>query len=168
MESRSNLEGEGGGASLLHLFFYMKKYKTYDEFYQHNRDKFDTLQKAAAMLKAPDKLGQDPTFGLAMAEAEKLAHFFLNCANATTDLMFGVSASVLDAQALVNSTEGVLYLQKTGGATDRNRAVASDAIYLETVKHHHDLTDLKKYLEHKREDFMSNHYYYKGLCGGSR
>lgn len=146
----------------------MRKYKCYDEFYHHNQVRFDAVQKAAAMLKAPDQLGNDPSLGLAIAEAEKLSHFFLQCANTVTDLMFGVSASVLDAQANVNSVEGLLYGQKTGGATDRNRAVVSDPIYLDAVKHQNDLTDLKKYLEHKREDFMANHYYYKGLVGNNK
>jgi hypothetical protein len=146
----------------------MRKYGTYNDFFQANKDQFETLQKAAAMLKSPDKLGADPSLGMAMAEAEKLSHFFLACANRATDLLFGVSASVLDAQAYVNSVEGTIYGQKTGGATDRNRAVASDTIYLQSVQNYNDLVDLKKYLEFKRDDFYANHHYYKHLVGNNK
>lgn len=146
----------------------MRKYKSYEEFYSANQARFDAVQKAAALLKSPTQLGNDSAMGLAMAEAETLSHFFLSVANSTTDLLFGVSASVLDAEASVSSTEGVLYGQKSGGATDRNRAVASDTVYLSMVQNFNDLKDLKSYLERKHEDMMSNHYYYKGLVGGNK
>jgi hypothetical protein len=143
----------------------MRKYKTYSEFEELNKHQFGGVRLAVTQLKSPDKLGAD---GLALAETEKLSHFFLNAANVCTDLMFGISASCLDAQANVNSTEGLIYGQKVGGATDRNRAVACDPVYLQSVKDYNDLQDLKKYLEMKRDDFMANHYYYKGLAGGNK
>lgn len=146
----------------------MIKYKTFDEFQKLNDAKMNIVQQAAGMLKSPDQIGLDPTGSLAIAETEKLAHFFLTVANHCTDLLFGVSASVLDAQANVNAVEGTLYGQKTGGATDRNRLVACDPQYMVATQNFNDLKDLQKYLEMKREDFISNHHYYKHLIGDRR
>lgn len=138
----------------------MKKYKTYLEFESLNSEKLNMIQQSVRMLKSPDKMGEE---GFILPEAEKLEHLFLTMVNTCSDILFGLSASVLDAQANVNSTEGLLYSKMEGGATDRNRKVACDSVYLEVVKHFNDLTDLKKYLEHKREDFMSNHYFYRAM-----
>lgn len=143
----------------------MRKYVSYADFHSVNQVKFEVVQRAVAQLKGPDKLGID---GMALAETEKLSHFFLNMANVCTDLMFGISASVLNSLAAVNSTEGTLYLQKVGGATDRNRAVTCDPIYIQVTNQYNELVDLKKYLENKRDDFMADHYYYKGLAGGGK
>lgn len=138
----------------------MNKYKSFQEFATVNREKFAVVQMLGAKLKAPRDLGKE-TGGLLLAEAEELEHLFLNGAGACTDLMFGISASVLDAKAQSENTYGLLYGQKSGNATDKKNQVESDPIYTGTLSAYHELEDLKKYLERKRDDFMANHYFYK-------
>ena len=137
----------------------MQKYKNFQEFQSINQTKFATVQALGAKLKAPKDLGKEG--GFLLAEAEELEHLFLNGAGACTDLMFGLSASVLDAKAHAENQYGLLYGMKSGNATDKKNQVDSDPIYLAALAPMHELEDLKKYLERKHDDFMANHYFYK-------
>lgn len=137
----------------------MQKYKSYQDFYTINKAKFDVIQMSAAKLKAPRDLGKES--GMLLAEAEELEHFFLNAGGAVSELMFGLSASVLDAETNMNNVDGLLFSQKSGNATEKRAAVACDQQYLQAAAMYHELKDLKDYLERKREDFEKNHYFYK-------
>lgn len=136
----------------------MRKYKNYQEFYSLNQARFDAVQGMAALLKSPKDMSAT---GFVLAEAENLEHLFLNGANSVTELMFGLSASVLGAETNMNNVEGLLYGQKSGNATDKRNAVACDPQYVLASEAYQELKDLKDYLEQKRDDFMANHYFYK-------
>lgn len=137
----------------------MRKYKNYHEFYSLNQAKFDAVQAMSAKLRSPKEMASNG--GFLLAEAEELEHLFLNGANAVTELMFGISASVLGAETNMNNVEGLLYSQKVGNATDKRNAVACDPQYIAASEAFHEMKDLKDYLDRKRDDFMANHYFYK-------
>jgi hypothetical protein len=139
------------------------RYKDSAEFHSANKDKFESVLKASTKLKSMRELGET---GFALSETERLTYEFLNLSSTCSDILFGLSASVLDAKEKLKQIEGMFFRDLTvkTSAIDKAKLVHCLPQYMESDKCYNDLLDLKEYIEMKKRDFDSAHYYYRELA----
>ena len=140
------------------------RYKNFDQFFRLNEEGFKRVQGARKEMKSIQDLGMS---GNALAEAEKLGYHYLNLKNLVSDLLFCVGASVLDAKHDIKTQGAVAWRELSGSAAEKKVLVEGEEIVVNANKRYNDLKDLETYLENKREDFETCHYYYKQLAQGS-
>jgi hypothetical protein len=138
----------------------MKKYSSYTEFQQQNDVHLQQVVNAKTKLKSVSDLAMT---GQALTESESLAFEFLNLSQICTDLMFGLSSSVLDAKAEYKRVEGIFFRENTKSAADKAKLVQADDQYVKANQTFNDLTDLLEYLQGKKKDFETAHYYYRAM-----
>jgi hypothetical protein len=139
----------------------MIRYTSYQDFSNKNIKNLEQVIKAKTKLKS---IGELSVGGQALSDAETLAFDFLNLKNIVTDLMFGLSASVLDAKAKIKEVEGTIFRELDGqSAAAREKQIQADARYVQAHQTYNDLFDLQTYLENKAKDFETTYYYYRGL-----
>ncbi len=139
------------------------RYDSFDQFFRMNKENFQKVQQAKALLKSPQEMGMT---GNALAEAERLAYEFLNLKCIVSDLLFGVGASVLDAKHKVKVNTAIAYRNTEGPQGDKKILIEQDALVVQANEAFNDLEDLKEYLLKKMEDFSASHYYYKNIAQG--
>lgn len=118
---------------------------------------------ARGQLKSPQELGMS---GDAIIESEKLAYHYLNLRNLVSDLLFGLSASVLDAKHDIKSQRALAYRDLTGAQGERNTMADADSKVIKANQKFNDLNDLMEYLRNKYDDFEKDHFYYKQIAQG--
>jgi hypothetical protein len=138
----------------------MIRYTSFQDFASRNDKNFSLVVAAKTKMKSITDLS---ITGQALDTAEELAFEFLNLKNIVTDLMFGLSASVLDAKTKVKEMEGICFRDLTGSAADRARLLQTDPRWIQANQTYNDLLDLSEYLTNKSKDFETNYYYYRGL-----
>lgn len=140
----------------------MIRYTSFQDFSSRNKKNFDQVVAAKTKLKSISELSMT---GQALSESESLAFDFLNLKNIVTDLMFGLSASVLDSKARIKEVEGTIFRELDGqSAAAREKIIQCDSRYVQAHQTYNDLIDLSQYLENKAKDFESSYYYYRGLA----
>lgn len=140
---------------------YFRKYKNYEDFYAQNQKNFDCVQMAAAKMKSVNELSQT---GSALAEAEKLTFDFLNLSSLCSDLLFGLSSSVLDAKSDYKRVEGIFHrASEEKSVAAKEKLCQCDPDYIETSKRFNELTDIFEYITNKKRDFESAYYYYRNM-----
>jgi len=140
------------------------RYGSFDQFFRLNMENFQRVQAARTKLISPAELGMT---GSATIEAEKLSYLFLNLLSTTSDLMFGLSASVLDAKHDIKTQTAIAYREmgkKPQG--EKKIEVEADIRVVTANQKYNDLLDLKEYLSNKYSNFETTHYYYKNLAQG--
>lgn len=139
----------------------MIRYTSYKEFADRNSKNFEKVVTAKTKLKSVADLSMS---GRALDAAEELAFEFLNLKNIVTDLLFGLSASVLDAKTKIKETEGICFRDLDGkSAADRCKLLQCDPRFVNANQIFNDLNDLNEYLANKAKDFETSYYYYRGL-----
>lgn len=139
------------------------RYVSFDQFFRLNTEEFKRVQQAKTSLKSPQELGMT---GNVLGEAENLAYQFLNLKNLVSDLLFGISASVLDSKHNTKVQTALAYRDLPGKIGDKKVQVEAQENVIESHQQFNDLLDLKEYLINKYNDFEANHYYYKQLSQG--
>lgn len=139
----------------------MNKYSSYGDFQEKNNANLCLILQAKVKLKSVSELAMG---GQALTDSESLAFEFLNLSHICTDLMFGLSSSVLDAKAESKNVEGVFFRESPKSAADKAKLVQCEDAYIKATHIFNDLTDLLEYLQNKKKDCESAHYYYKGLA----
>ncbi len=142
----------------------MKRYSNAEEFMAVNNENFTKVTSGATLLKQSRDLGTGFGGG-PIEEAERLSYVFLDLVNKCTDLMFGLSSSALNAKSGYKKAEAIGFREADGRVKDKEFAAVSGDIYMNHVKNYNDLTDIKDYLQMKRDDFEKSHYYYKQMMG---
>ena len=140
----------------------MIRYTSFQDFSSRNDKNFSLVVAAKTKLKSMSDLGLT---GNALGDAESLSFDFLKLKNITTDLMFGLSASVLDAKARIKETEGLCFRDITApSAAAKEKLTQCDPRYVAAHQTYNDLFDLQEYLQNKAKDFENSYYYYRGLA----
>ncbi len=140
------------------------RYKSFDQFFRLNKENFQRVQAARKDMRSPAELAMT---GSATIEAEKFSYQFLNLKQTTSDLMFGLGASVLDAKHDIKTQTAVAYRELAGKPQGEKKIeVEAQEKVVAANKTYNDLNDLKEYLMNKYSDFESTHYYYKNLAQG--
>lgn len=139
----------------------MLRYSSYEDFKSKNETNLDLVIQARFKLKSMSELAMT---GSALTEAETLAFEFLNLGSIVTDLMFGLSASVLDAKANLKKMEGIFFRVSSKSAADKAKLVCEDPDYLAANQIFNDLTDLQEFLLNKKKDFETAYYHYRGIA----
>ena len=143
----------------------MIRYTSFNSFSEKNSANFEKVVQAKSKLKSISDLSST---GRALEEAESLAFEFLNLKNIVTDLMFGLSASVLDAKTKIKEVEGTLFRDSNApSAAAKEKMILADPAYVSAQHMFNDLTDLYEYLSNKAKDFETSYYYYRGLSNKS-
>jgi len=137
-----------------------KRYASSEEFLALNKETMDMILRGSSLLKSSSSMG---ALGMPLQEAESLSYQFLNLMNKCTDLLFGLSSSVLNAKASSKKSEAICFIESDGRVKDKEFKAISDETYLKFLKNYNDLDDIKSYLVQKHGDFEKNHYYYKNL-----
>ena len=139
----------------------MNKYNNFPDFQLKNKSKFDEVSSSILKLKSMSELAQT---GSALTEAEKLTFDFLNLSSICTDLLFGLSGSVLHAKSKRNEEEGLFFRNSdVKSAADKAKLVLAEPAYLLANANHNDLNDLFEYLQMKKKDFDAAYYYYRDI-----
>lgn len=141
----------------------MRTYSDATAYLKMNEKNFSLVQQASANLLSQDEIGMS---GDAINKAESLSYEFLKLANIATDLMLGLASSVNKAKSKVKTTTGLLFREMEGSAASKKELIPSTQGWVEATNTEAELSDLKDYIEGKKEDFMANHYYYKQLAQG--
>lgn len=137
------------------------RYSSYQDFSGRNSKNLNLVIAAKTKLRS---IGELSIGGQALSDSESLAFDFLNLKNVVTDLMFGLSASVLDAKARIKEVEGTIFRELDGqSAAAREKQIQADQRYVQAHQAYNDLFDLQSYLENKAKDFETTYYYYRGL-----
>ena len=138
------------------------RYKDSAEFQSINQEKFTQILSAPTKLKSLNQIAES---GFALAEAERLTFEFLQLSSLCSDLLFGLSASVLDAKEKIKQVEGMFFRDMTvkTSAVDKGNLVHCLPRYMEADKNYNDLTDLADYIAMKKKDFDSAHYHYREI-----
>jgi hypothetical protein len=138
------------------------RYKDSAEFQNAHEKKFESILSATTKLKSSSQISES---GFALVETERLTYEFLNLSAVCSDLLFGLSASVLDAKAKMKQIEGMFFRDLTvkTSAIDKAKLVHCLPQYIEADKNYNDLTDLADYILMKKKDFDSAHYHYREL-----
>ena len=139
----------------------MDRYSSYQDFRDKNAANLDLVIQARSKLKSMTELAMS---GQALAEADALAYEYLNLDALVTDLLFGLSASVLDAKANVKKLEGIFFRVSSKSAADKAKLVQEDPDYLAATQFFNELTDLEDYLRNKKKDFEKAYYHYRGIA----
>lgn len=139
----------------------MKRYSSFEDFKSNNETNLDLVIQARSKLKSLSELAMT---GRALDEAEALAYEYLNLDSLVTDLMFGLSASVLDAKANVKKLEGIFFRVSSKSAADKAKLVQEDPDYLAATQFFNELTDLQEFLLNKKKDFEKAYYHYRGIA----
>lgn len=138
----------------------MLRYSSYEDFKTRNEKNFSLVFVARTKLKSNSDMGIG---GQALTEAEGLSFEFLNLSSLVTDLMFGLSASVLDAKAKLKEIEGIFFRENTKSAADKAKLIAAEPNYIAATQNFNDLTDLQEFLLNKKKDFEAAYYHYRGI-----
>lgn len=139
----------------------MLRYSSYEDFSGRNGKNLELVLKSKTKLMSLSDLS---ITGHSISRAEELAYEFLNLSNVITDLMFGLSASVLDAKTKVKEVEGTIFrdLGKMSAA-DKTKLIQADKIYVASNQIYNDLIDLQEYLVNKKKDAETSYYYYRAI-----
>lgn len=140
------------------------RYESFDQFFRLNQDNFKRVQIARKELKSPQELGM---MGDMIMQAEKLTYHYINLRSLVSDLLFGVTASVLDAKHGIKTQEAIVFREIEGKQGDKKILLEADQRVIQANQKYNDLLDLKDYLELKWKDFDTSHYYYKNLAQGN-
>ena len=135
-------------------------YSSFEDFYSKNKDNFDLVQNARSKLKSYQELAVG---GFALSEAEKLTFEYLNLSALVSDLMFGLSSSVLGAKGDLKRVEGMYFRDSKGAAAEKVKTVQADQSFLDANKIFNDLNDIQKYLQNKKTDFEAAYYHYRAI-----
>lgn len=138
------------------------RYKNSAEFQSQNEERFKLILSASSKLKSISQVSES---GFALTESERLTFEFLNLSTLCSDLLFGLSASVLDAKEKIKQIEGMFFRDLTvkTSAVDKSKLVHCLPSYMEADKDYNDLTDLFDYISMKKKDFESAYYYYRDM-----
>lgn len=139
----------------------MNKYTSFEDFYSKNKNQFEEVRYSHSRLKSIAELAQT---GSAIAESERLTFDFLNLSNLVTDLLFGLSNSVLESKSKLKEVEGIFFRDSpTKSAADKAKLVQADPQYITANTNYNNLNDLFEYLQLKKKDFESAYYYYREI-----
>lgn len=140
----------------------MIRYSSYEDFSSRNSKNLELVIKSKSKLMSISDLS---ITGHSIGRAEDLAYEFLNLSNVITDLLFGLSASVLDAKTKLKEVEGIIFrdLGKMSAA-DKTKLIQADERYVKANQTFNDLTDLQEYLNNKKKDAETSYYYYRAIA----
>ncbi|MCH9665564.1 MAG: hypothetical protein K0U41_06905 [Gammaproteobacteria bacterium] len=141
------------------------RYESFNQFFRINEKNFADVQSARKEMKSSSELGMT---GDLFLEAEKLAFKYLNLDNLVSDLLFGVSASLLDAKHDIKNQMALAYRDQSGAQGEKKIMAEADARVTTAVQKFNDLNDLNEYLNNKKKDFEKCYYHYKHIYQGNK